>query len=67
MSPWPELALRIKFNAKSVRKAQQLIQDAGSNRVVVLCQGKLGAGNTLEETGISVQIKEPKPAEASGS
>ena len=57
----PELSLRTTFNAKSVRRAQQLVQEAESNGIVVLCQGKLGAGNTIEEAGLSVQPRGPRP------
>jgi hypothetical protein len=38
------------------------IAEHGAEAVAVVLQGKLGDGDVVEEAGITVQVKEPKPA-----
>jgi hypothetical protein len=58
------------LNAKSVRKAIATIRAAGADNVAVILQGKLEAGDTLAEAGLSVQLKTkaeaPTASEATG-
>jgi len=56
--------LRATLNAKSLRRVQAAIREAGPEAVAVVIQGKLGAGDEVLEAGIVAQPKTPKPAEA---
>ena len=52
-----------RFNAKSLRKAVTAVNEIGADGVAVVIQGRL-AGGVLEEAGISITVKPPKPAAA---
>ncbi len=45
--------------AKAVRKARAMIAQHGREGVTVLIQGKLNAGNAIEEAGLVAQPKTP--------
>jgi hypothetical protein len=45
------------LNAKSVRKAQATIREAGAETLACILQGKLQPDNTLGEAGLAVQVK----------
>jgi hypothetical protein len=60
----PGRMLEATVNAKSVRRATTAIRAAGTEAVVCLIQAKLGAGDSLEDTGLSVQAKGPRPQTA---
>jgi hypothetical protein len=50
---------------KSVRKVLKTIADQGPDRVVVIVQGVLAAGDRIEEAGLVAQVKAPaEPAAA---
>jgi hypothetical protein len=53
--------VRGSLNAKSVKKAVAAIAEHGADGVAVVLQGKLAAGDVLEEAGLSAQVKVPKP------
>jgi hypothetical protein len=46
--------------AKSLRKAQTTIGEAGVDGVVVIVQGKLGPGDVMLEAGLVAQVKVAK-------
>jgi predicted O-methyltransferase YrrM len=46
--------------AKSLRKAQAAIREAGVDGVAVILQGALAAGDEITEAGLSAQPKAPK-------
>lgn len=50
--------------AKSLRKAQTTIREAGSDGCAAILQGKLGAGDVVSEAGLVAQIKAAKDAAA---
>jgi len=50
-----------QFNAKSLPKEVATITEHGAEGVAVVAQGKLGAGNRLEEAGIVFQSKTRPP------
>jgi hypothetical protein len=49
------------LNPKSVKKAVVAVAEHGADNVAVVLQGRLGAGDVIEEVGISAQPKAPKP------
>lgn len=53
-----------RFNAKSLRKAIAAVTELGVEGVAVVVQGRLASG-VLEEAGISITVKPPKPVAAS--
>lgn len=53
-----------RFNAKSLRKAAVAVTEHGAEQVAVVVQGRLADNNVLEEAGLSVNVKAPKPAAA---
>ena len=68
----PRLLLRIRLPdrtvtadlaAKSVRRAQAAIREHGEAGVAAVIQGKLVVGDVMQEAGLAVQPKIPKPAE----
>lgn len=50
--------------AKSLRKAQAAIREAGPDGCAAILQGKLGAGDVIAEAGLVAQIKAAKDAAA---
>ena len=50
-----------KFNAKTFRRVATLVREHGADNVAVIAQGKLVNG-TLEEAGITGQLRTLKPA-----
>jgi hypothetical protein len=50
-----------ELNPKTVRKVIATIAEHGAEAVAVVLQGKLGDGDVVEEAGITVQVKNPKP------
>jgi hypothetical protein len=56
--------VRGSLNAKSVRKAAAALAEHGADGVAVVLQGKLAAGDVLEEAGLSAQVKGPRPVPA---
>ena len=68
----PRITLRIRLPdhtviadiaAKSLRKAQAAIRDAGADNIVLVLQGRLIAGAVIAEAGLSAQPKAAKPAQ----
>jgi hypothetical protein len=55
--------LSAHLNAKSVRKCLVTISEAGPDNCVAVLQGKL-AGDVVEDAGLAIQIKAPKPEAA---
>jgi hypothetical protein len=49
------------FNAKSLRRAIATIREHGIDQVAAIVQGKLAAGDVLEEAGLAAQLKGPRP------
>jgi hypothetical protein len=49
-------------NAKAVRKAAATIAEHGPDMVAVILQGSLMLDNTLADSGLVAQVKQPKPA-----
>ena len=47
--------------AKSLRKAQTAIREAGADNLALVLQGRL-TGDTIAEAGLSAQPKTPKAA-----
>jgi hypothetical protein len=43
---------------KSIRKTVKALQEHGPENVVLMLQGALGANNTIEEAGLSAQVKQ---------
>ena len=50
--------------AKSLRKAQTAIREAGADNIALLLQGHLVAGDRVAEAGLSAQPKAAKPPQA---
>jgi predicted O-methyltransferase YrrM len=50
--------------AKSLRRAQRAIREAGTDNIVPLLQGRLAAGDVIAEAGLSAQPKAAKPRQA---
>jgi len=57
----PDRTVTADVAAKSVRKAQAAIREAGADGVAVILQGSLAAGDKIMEAGLSAQPKAPKP------
>jgi hypothetical protein len=47
--------------AKSLRKAQNAIREAGADAIVLMLQGRLVAADVIAEAGLSAQPKAAKP------
>jgi hypothetical protein len=56
----PDRVLTAELAAKSVRKAQQTIRDAGAENVFAMLQGTL-IGDAITDAGLVAQVKTPKP------
>src|SRR5262245_24401613 len=57
----PGRTVTAEIAAKSLRKAQTAIRDAGADNIVLLLQGRLVAGDVIAEAGLSAQPKAAKP------
>jgi hypothetical protein len=57
----PDRTVTAEIAAKSLRKAQAVIRDAGADNIVLLLQGRLVAGDVIAEAGLSAQPKAAKP------
>lgn len=57
--------LTAELNPKTLRKTIATIREHGPDQVAVMLQGKLAAGDVIEEGAITAQVKTPKsvPAE----
>jgi hypothetical protein len=53
----PGRVVTVDLAAKSIRKAVAVLAEVGVERGVAILQGKLGAGDRLEEAGLAVQVK----------
>jgi hypothetical protein len=63
--PRPGGTLRLSAKAikvSSLKKAVLVIREHGPEAVAVVLQGNLGAGDVLEQAGISAQVKGARPA-----
>jgi hypothetical protein len=50
-----------RLNAKGLRKATALIAEHGVEKVAVIVQGKLEAGDEITEAGLMATVKGPRP------
>ena len=57
----PDRTITAEIAAKSLRKAQTAIREAGADAIVLMLQGHLVAGDRVAEAGLSAQPKTPKP------
>ena len=56
--------LTAELNPKTLRKTIATIREHGPDQVAVMLQGKLAAGDVIEEGAITAQVKTPKPVPA---
>jgi hypothetical protein len=56
----PDRIVTADLAAKSVRKAQTAIREAGANNIALVLQGHLIAGDVIAEAGLAAQSKAPK-------
>jgi hypothetical protein len=54
--------IHAQVSAKSLRRVLGILAQYGPEKVVVLLQGKLAAGDVLAEPGLTAQVKPPKGA-----
>lgn len=59
----PDRTVTADLNAKSVRRAQAAVREYGADGVAAIIQGKLVAGDVMQEAGLAVQPKTPKIAQ----
>jgi hypothetical protein len=59
----PDRTVTANLAAKSVRRAQAAVREHGVDGVAAMIQGKLVAGDVMQEAGLAVQPKIPKPAQ----
>ena len=59
----PDRTVTADIAAKSLRKAQTAIREAGADSIALLLQGRLIAGDVIAEAGLSAQPKAAKPAQ----
>jgi hypothetical protein len=57
----PDRTITAEVSAKSLRKAQNAIREAGAAAIVLTLQGYLVASDVIAEAGLSVQPKTVKP------
>ena len=57
----PDRTITAEIAAKSLRKAQTAIREAGADAILLMLQGQLIAGDRVAEAGLSAQPKTPKP------
>ncbi len=60
----PDRTVTADVAAKSVRKAQAAIREAGADSVAVILQGQLTADDRIADAGLSAQLKAPNPPKA---
>ena len=60
----PDRIVSAEIAAKSPRKAQTAIREAGVDNIVLLLQGRLIAGDVIAAAGLSAQSKAVKPTQA---
>jgi hypothetical protein len=60
----PDRTITAEIAAKSLRKAQTAIREAGADNIALVLQGQLIAGDVIAEAGLSAQPKAAKPAPA---
>ena len=53
----PDRTLTSEIAAKSLRKAQAAIREAGTDNIALMLQGRLIAGDTIAGAGLSAQPK----------
>jgi hypothetical protein len=53
--------LRAQFSPKSVRKARTAIEAAPPDGIAVILQGRLAAGDVIEDAGVAAHPKGPRP------
>jgi hypothetical protein len=53
----PERTVTAEIAAKSLRKAQTAIRQAGPDAIALVLQGRLAAGDVIAEAGLSAQPK----------
>jgi hypothetical protein len=58
----PDRTIAAEIAAKSLRKAQATIPEAGADNIALALQGRLIAGDMIVEAGLSAQLKAAKPA-----
>ena len=63
----PDRTMTAEIAAKSLRKAQTAIREAGADNTARVLQGRLTAGDVIAEAGLSAQPKPAKPAPRSGA
>jgi hypothetical protein len=57
----PDRTVSADIAAKSLRKAQTAIREAGADNIALVLQGRLIAGDRVAEAGLSAQPKAAKP------
>jgi hypothetical protein len=60
----PDRSVTAEIAAKSLRKAQTAIREAGADNLALVLQGHLVAGDVIAEAGLSAQPKAAKPPQA---
>lgn len=60
----PDRKLSADIAAKSLRKAQAAIREAGADAIALILQGCLVEGDVIAEAGLSAQLKAAKQAHA---
>jgi hypothetical protein len=59
---FPERTVTADIAAKSLRKADTAIREAGVDNITPILQGRLAAGDTIAEAGLTAQPKtKPTP------
>ena len=58
----PDRTLTAEIAAKSLRKAQLAIREAGADNIPLVLQGRLIGGDVVAKAGLSAQPKAAKPA-----
>ena len=56
----PDRTITAEAAAKSLRKAQTAIREAGADNIALVLQGHLVAGDRVAEAGLSAQPRSPK-------
>jgi hypothetical protein len=56
----PDRTITAEIAAKSLRKAQTAIREAGADNIALVLQGHLVAGDRVAEAGLSAQPRSPK-------
>lgn len=57
----PDRIITASVSAKSMRRVQKAIRDAGADNVTLVLQGHLAANDAIAEAGLSVQPRAAKP------